>query len=220
VNVVGTANVLSAARERTPGALTIVVSSADVYGVVGEADLPLAETHPANPVSPYAQSKLEAERVALDAARSFGQRVVVARPFNHLGPGQAPSFVVPALVTRLLEARAAQRHEIVVGDLSVRRDFSDVRDVVRAYRLLALHGRVGEVYNVASGHDVALSDIAARLVALVLPGARLTLDPSLVRPVEVPVLRGDARKIHEATGWEPAIALAQTLADVLADLGG
>ena len=218
VNVLGTANVLSAVRRAAPGALTLVVSSADVYGVVAEADLPLVETHPATPVSPYAQSKLEAERVALDAARSFAQRVVVMRPFNHLGPGQAPSFVVPALVARLLAAAGAHQREIVVGDLSVRRDFSDVRDVVRAYRLAVQFGHLGEVYNVASGHDVALGDLAARLVDRLLPGARLVVDPSLVRPVEVPVLRGSAAKLHEHTGWEPIITLSETLDDVVASM--
>ncbi|MDE3065282.1 MAG: GDP-mannose 4,6-dehydratase [Acidobacteriota bacterium] len=218
VNVVGTANVLAASRA-AGDALVIVVSSADVYGVVGEGDLPLRETHPASPVSPYAQSKREAELVALDAA-SMGQRVIIVRPFNHVGPGQATSFVVPALASRLLEARAARRGEIAVGDLSARRDFTDVRDVVRAYALLARHGAAGEVYNVASGVDVALSDVAARLVAAVAPGTALRVDPALLRPVEVPVLRGSFEKIHDATGWEPRVTLDETLRDVVADLAG
>lgn len=217
VNVAGTANVLSAARA-AGGALVVVVSSADVYGVVREADLPLREDHPVSPVSPYARSKREAELIALDAVRTLSQRVVVVRPFNHVGPGQATSFAVPALASRLLAARDSGADEIAVGDLSARRDFSDVRDVVRAYRLLAEHGRVGEVYNVASGRDVLLGEVAATLVDLIKPGTRLVADPSLQRPVEVPVLRGSARKLHDATGWEPRIDWATSLRDVVDDL--
>ncbi|HVB70773.1 MAG TPA: GDP-mannose 4,6-dehydratase [Acidimicrobiales bacterium] len=217
VNVAGTANVLSAARDER-SALVVVVSSADVYGVVGEADLPLREDHPVSPVSPYARSKREAELVALDAARTLGQRVVVVRPFNHVGPGQSTSFVVPALASRLLAAKASGASEISVGDLSARRDFSDVRDVVRAYRLVAEHGRRGEVYNVASGRDVLLTEVAATLVDLINPGTRLVADPALSRPVEIPVLRGSARKLHDATGWEPRINWTTSLHDVVNDL--
>jgi GDP-4-dehydro-6-deoxy-D-mannose reductase len=217
VNVAGTANVLSAARA-AGGALVVVVSSADVYGVVSEADLPLREDHPVSPVSPYARSKREAELIALDAVRTLSQRVVVVRPFNHVGPGQATSFAVPALASRLLAARDSGADEIAVGDLSARRDFSDVRDVVRAYRLLAAHGRFGEVYNVASGRDVLLAEVAATLVDLIKPGTRLIADPLLQRPVEVPVLRGSARKLHDATGWEPRIDWATSLRDVVDDL--
>jgi GDP-4-dehydro-6-deoxy-D-mannose reductase len=217
VNVAGTANVLAGAREAGAG-LVVVVSSADVYGVVAEGDLPLRESHPPTPVSPYARSKREAELITLDAAAAGSPRAIVARPFNHVGPGQAASFVVPALASRLLAARASGDREIAVGDLSVRRDFSDVRDVVRAYRLLAKHGLSGEIYNVASGRDVALSQVAADLVELINPGTRLVVDPDLLRPVEVPVLRGSAVKLHDATGWEPAIAWAASLRDVVEDL--
>jgi GDP-4-dehydro-6-deoxy-D-mannose reductase len=150
--------------------------------------------------------------------RLRGQRVVIARPFNHLGPGQSSSFVVPALVTRLLDARERGEREIAVGDLSTRRDFSDVRDVVRAYRLLAEFGLSGEVYNIASGHDVALSDIATQLVSQLAPGVALVVDASLLRPVDIPVSRGSYDKLHEATGWSPQISLHQTLEDVVSDL--
>ncbi|MFI5036045.1 MAG: NAD-dependent epimerase/dehydratase family protein [Acidimicrobiales bacterium] len=217
VNVEGTANVVAAARAAGQ-ALVVVISSADVYGVVTAADLPLREDHPAAPVSPYARSKREAELACLEAVRTRGQRVIVVRPFNHVGPGQAPSFVVPALATRLLAARTDGAESIPVGDLTTRRDFSDVRDVVRAYRLLAEHGVVGQIYNVASGRDVALSDVAASLVALIAPGTRLVTDATLLRPVEVPVLRGSAEKLHGATGWEPTIPWAASLRDVVDDL--
>jgi GDP-4-dehydro-6-deoxy-D-mannose reductase len=216
VNVLGTAEVLAAARAVVPQARILVVSSAEVYGVVSPEQLPLAESAPTAPASPYAASKLAAEAVALQAWRGFGQPVVVVRPFNHIGPGQSPNFFVPALAKRIVEARRSGAGSLRVGTLTTRRDFTDVRDVVVAYRLLITEGAPGEVYNVCSGRDVAMSEVAAQLLALA--GADLTLetDPDLVRPVDVPVLRGDAGRLHGATGWQPAIPLATTLADVLA----
>jgi GDP-4-dehydro-6-deoxy-D-mannose reductase len=218
VNVVGTHRVLDAAFDAVPSSTTVVVSTSEVYGIVSEEDQPLLETFRVAPANPYSSSKVEAEHVAHDAMRRRGQRVVIARPFNHLGPGQSASFVVPALVTRLLDAREHGRGEIVVGDLSTRRDFSDVRDVVRAYRLMAQFGLSGEVYNIASGHDVALSDIADQLVTQLAPTVTLVVDPSLLRPVEIPVFRGSYEKLNEATGWSPQISLHQTLQDVVSDL--
>ncbi|MFZ1061998.1 MAG: GDP-mannose 4,6-dehydratase [Acidimicrobiales bacterium] len=218
VNVLGSKNLLDAVRLDAPEASVILVSSSEVYGVVHDDDLPLGESFRTAPANPYSASKLEAERIAREAHRDYGQRVVIARPFNHVGPGQTDTFVIPALVNRLLEALERGREEIPVGDLSTRRDFSDVRDVVRAYRLLALHGRSGEVYNVASGHDVAISDIASRLRDEIAPNVALVVDPTLLRPVEVPVTRGRVDKIHEATGWEPEISLTRSLHDVIEDI--
>lgn len=218
VNVLGTANVLKATRSVVPGSLVLLVSSADVYGVVPEHDLPLGETHHPVPVNPYAQSKLEAEQIAFDAIRSQQQRVIIARPFNHVGPGQSVHFVVAALVSRLLDARDRGQREIRVGNLASRRDFSDVRDVVRAYRMLVQYGQSGEIYNVASGVDVALLDVATELVDLIAPGVQLVRDPELFRPVEVPVMRGSAAKLHDLTGWEPSFTLRESLRDVIDDL--
>lgn len=218
VNVVGTQRILDAAFRAAPDSTTIVVSSSEVYGVVSEAEQPLRESHRVNPANPYSASKVEAELVAHEAWRSRRQRVVIARPFNHVGPGQSTAFVVPALASRLLEAREQGAREISVGDLSTRRDFSDVRDVVRAYRLLADCGLSGEAYNIASGKDVALSEIAHWLVERIAPGVRLVVDPALLRPVEVPVFRGSYDKIHEATGWSPLVPLATSLEDVVVAL--
>jgi GDP-4-dehydro-6-deoxy-D-mannose reductase len=218
VNVVGTQRVLDASFAAVPEATTIVVSSSEVYGISSEDDQPLHETFRVAPANPYSSSKVEAEHVARDAVRFRGQRVIIARPFNHLGPGQSPTFVVPALVSRLLDARDQGDDHIVVGDLSTRRDFTDVRDVVRAYRALAQQGVSGEVYNIASNHDVALSDIALQLVEQLAPGMELVVDPSLLRPVEVPVSRGSYDKLHHATGWAPRIPLPVTLEEIVDDL--
>jgi GDP-4-dehydro-6-deoxy-D-mannose reductase len=216
VNVLGTAEILAAARTLESSVRVLVVSSAEVYGVVTPEQLPLREDTPTKPASPYAASKLAAEAVALQAWRGFGQPVVVVRPFNHIGPGQSPNFFVPALAKRIVEARRSGARSLPVGNLTTRRDFTDVRDVVVAYRLLVERGVNGTVYNVCSGRDVAMSEVAREL--LELSGAALTLetDPSLLRPVDVPVLRGSAELLTSATGWEPRIPLATTLADVLA----
>jgi GDP-4-dehydro-6-deoxy-D-mannose reductase len=142
--------------------------------------------------------------------------VIVVRPFNHIGPGQSPNFAVPALAKRIVEARKAGTRSLRVGTLTTRRDFTDVRDVVAAYRLLIEHGVPGTIYNVCSGRDVAISDVAHQLLTLAKAELELVIDPDLVRPVDVPVLRGDAAVLQAATGWAPSIPLATTLADVLA----
>jgi len=215
VNVIGTANVLAAARTTSPSCRIIVVSSAEVYGIVSPDELPLTEASEVRPASPYAASKAAAEQVALQAARGFGQQVLVARPFNHVGPGQAPVFAVPALAKRIVDAVDAGSSWLPVGTLTTRRDFTDVRDVVRAYRRLALTGSTGAVYNIASGVDVEIAEIARMLLDLVGTDLELRLDESLMRPVDIPVLRGDAERLRQATSWAPQIPLATTLADVL-----
>jgi GDP-4-dehydro-6-deoxy-D-mannose reductase len=216
VNVIGTAELLAAARSLTRPPTVLVVSSAEVYGVVTPEQLPLDEATPTAPATPYAASKLAAEAVALQAWRGYGQPVIVVRPFNHIGPGQSPNFAVPALAKRIVEARRSGATSLRVGTLTTRRDFTDVRDVVVAYRLLIEHGVPGSTYNVCSGKDVAISEIADDLLSLARADLELVTDPDLVRPVDVPVLQGDAGRLAAATGWVPSIPLATTLADVLA----
>jgi GDP-4-dehydro-6-deoxy-D-mannose reductase len=215
VNVLGTAEILAAARTVPASPRVLVVSSAEVYGVVRPEQLPLDEDAPTAPASPYAASKLAAESVALQAWRGYGQPVVVVRPFNHIGPGQSPNFFVPAMAKRIVEAKRSGLRSLRVGTLTTRRDFTDVRDVVAAYRLLVERGEAGSVYNVCSGQDVAMADVVAQLLELAGADLELETDPDLVRPVDVPVLRGDAARLRAVTGWQPGIALATTLADVL-----
>jgi GDP-4-dehydro-6-deoxy-D-mannose reductase len=215
VNVLGTAEVLAAARQISGEVRVLVVSSAEVYGVVTPEQLPLGEDTPTLPASPYAASKLAAEAVAQQAWPGYHQPVVVVRPFNHIGPGQSPNFFVPALAKRIVEARRTGARSLRVGTLTTRRDFTDVRDVVAAYRLLVEKGAPGAVYNVCTGRDVAMADVAAQLLELAAVDLALETDPELVRPVDVPVLRGDAGRLRAATGWQPTIPLATTLSDVL-----
>jgi len=217
VNIMGTAAVLAAARQCGSDPRVLVTSSAEVYGAVTDPGrLPLHEGSPTAPLTPYAASKLAAEAVVAQAHLGHGQHVITVRPFNHIGPGQTPNFAVPALARRIVDADRRGAATIPVGNLSARRDFTDVRDVVRAYRLLVESGQPGEIYNVCSGRDVSIREIADGLLELAGTTLEFEVDPTLVRPVEVPVLRGDPTRLVEATGWAPEVPLDRTLADVLA----
>jgi GDP-4-dehydro-6-deoxy-D-mannose reductase len=215
-NVEGLFNVLAACRA-TNVAKVVAIISADVYGNVAPEQLPLDEDTPMRPVSPYGASKVAADYVALQAFIGYGQDVVRARPFTHIGPGQSERFVASALASRIARAELEGRDEITVGTLDTRRDFTDVRDVVRAYRLLAEHGRAGDVYNICTGVDTSIQDLADTLVSQATRPVRLVPDPALLRPADLAVLRGDASRIHALTGWKPEIPLATTLADLLDD---
>lgn len=216
VNVLGTAALLAAARECASNPRVLVTSSAEVYGAITDpSQLPLTEDSPTLPLSPYAASKLAAEAVCIQAWLGHGQHVVMVRPFNHIGPGQSPNFAVSALSKRIVDAERSGAGEIPVGNLSARRDFTDVRDVVRSYRMLVESGAPGAVYNMCSGRDVSIQEIADRLLAAAGSSVRLVPDPALMRPVEVPVLRGDPTRLTSATGWVPELSLDQTLVDVL-----
>ena len=216
VNAIGTLHVLEAARGLPQPPTVLLTSSAEVYGAVSEEQLPVGEDAPLAPVTPYAASKVAAEFLGVQEHLAHGLPVIRVRPFNHVGPGQAPGFVVPSLAARVVEASRAGGTTLSVGNLSARRDFTDVRDVVRAYRLLVESGTPGEVYNVCSGRDVVIEEIAQSLLRLAGADLELVRDPALTRPVDVPVVRGDPSKIEAATSWRPEIDLDTTLRDVLA----
>lgn len=216
LNAEGTLSVLEAAR-RHPVQRVIVVSSADVYGIASPASLPLAESAKLQPRSPYGASKQAAEAIAQQYHRGWGLDVVVVRPFNHIGPGQSSNFFAPAMASKIAQAELAGGGVVTHGDLSPERDFTDVRDVVRAYRLIAGHGRSGATYNVCTGRAVAMSSILDDLIASATVPVTTEPDPELVRPVDLPVLRGSFDLLREDTGWEPSISLTETLTDVLDD---
>ncbi|MDZ4825909.1 MAG: GDP-mannose 4,6-dehydratase [Actinomycetota bacterium] len=216
VNVLGTANVLAAAVGVGVGRV-VVVGSAEEYGRVTAAEVPLREDAPLRPASPYAASKVAAAYLALQAYLGDGLATVRVRPFNHVGAGQSDRYVVAALAARIAAAERADGDEVRVGSLDPVRDITDVRDVVRAYRALAVSGEPGEVYNVCTGTGVSVRDIAERLLQSANRPLRLVPDPELVRPVDVPCLVGDPTKVRAATGWAPERDLDTTLADVLDD---
>jgi GDP-4-dehydro-6-deoxy-D-mannose reductase len=215
VNTLGTLSVLEAARACGPGTRVLVVSSAEVYGAVAQDELPLSEESPFAPMSPYAASKIAGEYLAVQAHLAYQLATIRVRPFNHVGPGQSVNFAVPALAARIVDAKKSGATWIPVGNLAAKRDLTDVRDVVRSYRILVCDGIPGDVYNVCSGRAIGIDEVANRLLELAGADLELRPDPELVRPVDVPVLLGDPSKLEKGTGWHPEIDLTRTLEDVL-----
>ena len=214
INSEGSLNVLLAAVEAGVERV-VLIGSAEEYGHVTPEQLPITEDTPLRPVSPYGASKAAAEMLASYIVRGRDLPVVCVRPFNHLGPGQSDRLVASTLAQQVARNERSGGDEILAGDLSPKRDFSDVRDVVRAYRLLAEKGRPGEAYNVCSGRAVAIRELADILIGLSTRPMKVTLDAERLRPVDVPVLHGDNSKLVRDTGWQAEIPLEQTLADVL-----
>jgi GDP-4-dehydro-6-deoxy-D-mannose reductase len=221
VNAGGTAHLLEAARayrERVQRPLRVlIVSSAEVYGVHRPERMPLDETAATRPANPYAASKVATEAYALSWNRAYALDVVVARPFNHIGPGQDARFVVASFARQLAEIGAGGPMLMRVGNLEARRDFLDVRDVVAAYAALLANGRAGEVYNVCSGRPVAIREVLRQLITIARVPVEIRDDPERMRPSDLPVLIGDAAKLRAETDWEPHYTLAATLRDVYAD---
>jgi GDP-4-dehydro-6-deoxy-D-mannose reductase len=215
-NAVGTLNVLEASRHAGADRV-LAVTSADVYGRVSEAELPLDETQPLRPVSPYAASKVAADALAQQAWLGHRLPVIRVRAFNHLGPGQSDRFVAPSVAARIARNERDGGDDVPIGNMTPQRDVTDVRDVVRAYRLLTEAGEPGAVYNVCRGEAVSVQEIAESLLAMAARPMRLVSDPALQRPVDIPVLVGDNGALRAATGWEPTIPLETTLSDVLTD---
>ncbi len=216
VNAVGTANLLNALTVSRFSGRLLYVSSADVYGAVPEADLPVQESRSPAPRNPYATSKLAAEMLCLQWARTWPLDVVIARPFNHTGAGQSTQFALPVFARAVAEIAAGrQSPRIVTGDLDVTRDFSDVRDVVAAYLALFRHARSGEIYNVCSGREYRLGQALDDLMRLANIRASADHDPARLRPTEQRRMRGDPRKIVSETGWSPVYSLDATLQQLL-----
>lgn len=216
VNVIGTAALMSAVNRIGSRPRTLVVGSAEAYGDPEPGTHRLTEDQPLRPRTPYGASKAAAEAIAGQAWRAWSIPVVLTRSFAHTGPGQAPTFLVPALARRVVAAREAGQTEVPVGNLDPVRDLLDVADVVAAYRLLLLHGAPGSAYNVCSGRGVAVRHIATRLFELAGPDLRLVQDPALMRADDTPTVIGDPTRLARATGWEPSVPLDETLRRVLA----
>lgn len=216
-NAIGTQNVVDGLVASAPEARLLVVSSSEVYGAPRPEELPIGEDAPLRPASPYAASKVGAEAAARSGFHGRGLAVVIARPFNHVGPGQGQAFVVPALLARIRSAVAAGERTIAVGNLAARRDFSDVREVVAAYRALVVSGVPGEVYNVCSGTSYAIAEILELILAKLPVELEAVVDPELLRPVDVPEIRGDPSRLERATGMRPARPLAEILDELVAE---
>jgi GDP-4-dehydro-6-deoxy-D-mannose reductase len=218
-NVTGTANLLDAVRDGAPEARVLVIGSGEAYGPQPEGTR-VGEDAPFAPVSPYAASKAEADRLAAIAGMQ-GLDVVRVRAFSHTGPGQSPVFVVPGWAQQIAAIEAGRAEPVLnVGNLEVTRDLSDVRDVVVAQLALLERGARGAAYNVCRGEGVELNDVVRRLVALARVPIRVETDPARLRPADVPWLVGDPSRIARDTGWRAATPLERTLADVLEEWRG
>jgi GDP-4-dehydro-6-deoxy-D-mannose reductase len=212
-NVAMTVNVLEAIRLEAPGASVVLVSSGEVYGP--PEHLPTDEGAPLRPQNPYAVSKAACDLAGGQYADAGGLAVVRARAFNHAGPGQSDEYVIGTLTRQVAEAELAGRDAVVlrVGNVQARRDFTDVRDVVRAYAGLA--GRPGGAYNVCRGSSVSVGEIIEMLRTAARVDVRYEVDPARVRPHEVMDIRGSAERLRAETGWVPEIPLERTVADAL-----
>ena len=194
----------------------LVLGSAEEYGRVALEDLPIRETCPLRPDSPYSVSKVGQDYLGLQYHLSSGLDVVRARPFNHIGPRQNSKFVAPAFASQIAAIEAGRQPAMLrVGNLEARRDFTDVRDMVRAYALALDHGEAGEVYNIGSGQSRTIRDLLTTLLSLARVEITVEVDPDRLRPSDVPEMRCDASKFRACTGWEPRIPFEHSLRDLL-----
>jgi GDP-4-dehydro-6-deoxy-D-mannose reductase len=216
-NLFLTQHVLEAVRRGAPEARVLAVASGEVYGDVDPARTPVVEDEPFRPVNPYGVSKAAADLLALQYFLAFDLAVVRVRPFNHIGPRQQRGFVLADFAAQVAAIERGEAPPVVsTGNLEGTRDFTDVRDVARAYRLALELGTPGAVYNVCSGVATSIGDLLAILINACQVQVRTETDPSLYRPVDQPAVLGCNTALRAATAWQPAIPLAQTVIDTLA----
>jgi GDP-4-dehydro-6-deoxy-D-mannose reductase len=219
VNFSGTFHLLEALDEAGFEGIFLYAGSADVYGKTDEADLPTKESQPLRPRSPYAVSKVAAEALCYQWSQTAKFRIVIVRPFNQIGPGQRSRFAIAQFARQINDIRLQrQSPSLVTGDLDVTRDFTDVRDAVRAFRLLLERGVNGEVYNLCSGEERSLRSLLDRMLQLAGIDAQVRVDPALLRPNEQRRMVGSPSKIRNLIGWEPSISMDTTLTDMLQEL--
>ncbi len=215
-NIVGQTNIFEAVRVLKLDPAIQIACSSEEYGLVLPDEVPIKEENPLRPLSPYAVSKVGQDYLAYQYFQSYGLRTVRTRGFNHTGPRRGEVFVSSNFARQVARIEAGLQEPVVrVGNLDSIRDFTDVRDMVRAYWLAAERGRPGEVYNVASGHGVTVRELLERLLSMARIEVKVEIDPERLRPSDVEVLIGDSSKFRADTGWEPRIPFAQTLADLL-----
>ena len=215
-NIRGTLNVLETVRKLNKPVRVLVVGSSDMYGKVTPKEVPITEAKPLLPVSPYGVSKAACDLLAYQYFESYGVPAIRARAFNHTGPRQSAGFVIPDFASQIAQIEAGLLPPVIkVGNLSSRRDVSDVRDVVRAYVSLMRRGKPGQAYNICSQEAYRIRDVLRNLLALSKQKIAVEVDKDKYRPAEIPILKGDNSRIRKATGWKPEILLKKTLKDTL-----
>ncbi len=219
INLTGTLNLLQSLKRAGFNGVFLFVSSGDVYGQVAEETLPITETQLPEPRNPYAVSKLAAESLCRQWSFTEAWRIIIARPFNHVGPGQSPAFVLPGIAEQLTDACKAGRHKasLNVGDVDVTRDFLHVNDVISAYLALLQHGRTGEIYNVSSGIERSVRTLILEMAKLANVDVELTQDTSRLRPADQRRVRASSEKLRLDTGWQPTTTITETLQSILDD---
>lgn len=214
-NAIGTINLLEEAKN-LDDPIILIAGSSEEYGLVKPDQIPIIEDCPLTPQSPYGVSKVAADLAGQQYWRSFGLKVIVTRAFNHTGPRRGEQFVVSSFAKQIAEIeKGTKLNEMMVGNLEARRDFTDVRDMVRAYWLAIQNCKPGEPYNICSEKAVAIADILNALLSLTEAEIKIKRDSKRMRPSDVPELKGDCSKFKKLTGWEPQIKFDQTLEDTL-----
>lgn len=216
INFLGSLNVLMALRESNFAGRTLFVSSSEVYGLLAASDLPVNETRLPKPLSPYAVSKIAAEALCYQWSQTEKFDIVIARPFNHIGPCQTERFAIADFGKQIAAIKLGLAEPVMhVGDIDTTRDFTDVRDIVAAYQLLLQHGGNGETYNVCSGTERTIRSLIERMCQLAGVVVELRTDPARCRPSEQRRVVGSNKKLSDATGWVPAHTMDQTLTDIV-----
>ena len=216
-NVLGMINLLEAVRLEKPMTKIVGIGSSDQYGNLGEAGKNVTEETPMRPQTPYAVSKKTQEEISLVYARAYGMQVCMTRSFNHAGVGQKPGFLIPDFAGGIARVESGKSEFLPVGNLTVKRDFTHVKDVVCAYRLIAEAGRSGEVYNIGSQTVYSAQEILDQLLAMATREIPVRQDPARMRPNDTPVICCDHSKLTRDTGWMPGIPMRETLTEVLAE---
>jgi GDP-4-dehydro-6-deoxy-D-mannose reductase len=216
-NIISQVNLLEALRGLKMSPRFLAVGSSEEYGLVLEDELPIKETNPLRPLSPYAVSKVTQDMMAYQYFKSYGLPIIRSRAFNHEGPRRGDVFVTSNFARQVAEIEAGLREPVVyVGDLTPRRDYSDVRDIVRGYWLLLERGEAGEVYNLCSGRSWSIKQVLDFVLNLsTVKGIEVKTDPARLRPSDVMILEGDPTKMNKATGWKAEIPFERTLTELL-----
>jgi len=216
-NVIGTMNLLEAVRKSNCDPVIHIAGSSEEYGLVHPDELPIKETNPLRPMSPYGVSKVAQDLLSRQYHMSYGLKVVVTRAFNHTGPRRGDTFVTSNFAKQIVEIQKGLREPVIyVGNLNAQRDFSDVRDIVRAYWLAVNKGEYGEVYNICSEKVRTIQSILDLLLSISpVSNIHVKQDPSRMRPSDVNILRGDCSKFRKKTGWEPEIPFEKTVRALL-----
>lgn len=216
INVIGSANLFEAVRSAKLNTSIQIACSSEEYGMVYPNEVPIKETNPLRPLSPYAVSKIAMDYLGYQYFKSYGLRIIRTRGFNHTGPRRGEVFAESTFAKQIAEIEKGKREPVVyVGNLDAKRDYTDVRDMVKGYYLAALKGESGEVYNICSGKAWKIKDVLDYLLSLSRVKVTVKQDPKRMRPSDVPILIGDNSKFTKKTGWKPTIPMEKTLTDLL-----